>query len=58
VTSLLGAIGGLTLGGLWFTRHKETPPSSSLIGLFGCSVVMALFSVGVMVHVFWKYHPS
>jgi hypothetical protein len=54
-TSLILAIISLVLGMSWFLKTKTSIPVPSAIGILLTTVVISLFSSGVMVHTFVTY---
>lgn len=53
--SLILAILSLVLGCKWLFRKKEEPPLPSLLSLMACTLLIAIFSGGVMVHTLVTY---
>jgi len=53
--SLFLALVSLVLGSKWLLRKKEEPPQPSLLSLMTCTLLIAIFSGGVMVHTLVTY---
>jgi len=53
--SLLLALVSLVLGCKWIFRKKEEPPQPSLLSLMACTLLIAVFSGGVMVYTLVTY---
>lgn len=53
--SLFLALVSLVLGGKWLFRKKEEPPQPSLLSLMTCTLLIAIFTGGVMIYTLVTY---